>query len=284
MNFNAVQAQLNDIPTTFKRSNGDYQNLIDSFTVALSRFTLGSDGYANQLYVSNAVDGWLDVWGLLVGIPRNTGEGNLPYYTRIQNTILAVVGTLPALQIYVTNIIPGAIVKELGSTKIGYTITIPTTVTSSQIQLLVSGINNIRPAGVPFTIGYSISPDGLFLDTINFLDDGNVQGDYLTSTSASTASITLYASQNNLESSFPTLYLTDQTLNVSQPDLLFAQNSNTGNIVNNVIEYYTPTVLSPLTMVSGAITVATLATLPTSPVGLPSGTWWDNSGLLAQVP
>lgn len=98
MNFQAVLAQLNDLPATFRPNGNPYAQFINALASAQSLFTVGADATMAQAASFNgAIDGWIDVWGLLFGVPRNQTEGNIPYATRIAETVLAWVGTLPAI-------------------------------------------------------------------------------------------------------------------------------------------------------------------------------------------
>ena len=68
---------------------------------------------------------------------------------RIQRTVLAWVGTLPALKAWVNFYAPGGSVFENPS-GLGYTITLPAAMTAAQVQAFLLSLNRIRPAGVPF--------------------------------------------------------------------------------------------------------------------------------------
>src|SRR5271165_3605430 len=98
MNLNNVIAQLNDLPPTFTRPGTVYAQLIQSVSAGLSIYTdaveeieLESNEYSNANY------GWLDVWGLLFGITRNSNEADFTYRNRVQKTLQAWGGTLPAI-------------------------------------------------------------------------------------------------------------------------------------------------------------------------------------------
>lgn len=211
MNFAAVQTLLNDLPATFTRPGAPYTQLVDAETAALVPYTLGADGMAAQAAsFANATDGWLDVWGLIAGVPRQDGEANTPYATRIGETLLAWVGTVPALQQWLDLFAPTGKITENAS-GLGYTITLPGSMTAAQADAFIATLNRVRPAGVPFTINGG--NNGLFLGTVNFLGEGRMQGAYL-STNASAAALNLSPVTNNAAPLLPTLYLTDPSLNV----------------------------------------------------------------------
>lgn len=219
MDFAAVQAVLNDLPRTFTRPGNPYAQLVDAESLALATATTGWDGLATQCAsLSQALDGWIDVWGLLFGVPRNSGEGNAPYAGRIVATVAPIVGSLPAIQIWMNLFLPGGSVVDNamagnppGPTgQVGYTLTFPAYATTAQIVLFLVGLARIRPAGVPFNIQQSGS--GLFLGTINFLGKGQVAGSYLTAT-ASASALGIGANTNSSPPLLPGLYLTDPTIN-----------------------------------------------------------------------
>ena len=176
MDFLTVLARLNDLPNTFKRVGPPYTHLIDSVADALTLFTQGSDATSAQfLSISNALDGWLDVWGLLWGVPRIANEANATYATRIGRTVLAWVGTVPAIQAWMNFYAPGGTIAENAS-GLGYVLTFPATMTVAQVNSFVMTLLRIRPAGVPFTIflqGNGVySGDSAFLGTDDYLSSG----------------------------------------------------------------------------------------------------------------
>ena len=210
MNYAAVLAQINDLPATFTPAGKPYSQIAAARAAALSVFTNGADATEQQVQqFSNAIDGWIDVWGLLFGIPRNTNEGNVPYALRIVETVLAWVGTLPALQAWVSLFATGGSVTENAS-GFGYTITLPGSMTFSQAVVFVASLGRIRPAGVPFVVvGGGL---GLYLDAEAFLGQGVVFGSYLTGYSAP-GTFNLNATTNSSQPLIPSLFLSDPNLN-----------------------------------------------------------------------
>lgn len=212
MNFLAVLASLNDLPDTFRKSAPPYTQIIDSLASSLALLTAGEDATINQVSTYGiAVDGWLDVWGLLFGVPRNQNEANTTYTTRIRNTVLAWVGTVPAIQAWMDVYAPGGTVTE-NSNGFGYVLTFPANMTQAQIRDFVQSLRRIRPIGVPFN-GQQ-SGIGLFLGTDIFMGLDQLAGSYLTGGLQSVGSndgATTLSSQTLL----PTLYLFDPTINPS---------------------------------------------------------------------
>lgn len=178
MDFSDVLGVLNDLPNTFTRPGPPYTQFIDATGFALSRFT--EDGDAIEAQVTNfstgPIDGWLDTWGLLMGVPRYADEANGLYTQRIARTVLAWVGTVPGVTNWISFFTQSGSVVE-NSPGVGYSITLPATMTQTQITQFLSSFNRIRPAGVPFVV-YQIGI-GTYLGTVDFTADGAVAGDYL---------------------------------------------------------------------------------------------------------
>ena len=209
MDFAAVIAQLNDLPTAFQRGGPPYTQIVDALAAETTLYTSGVDSIVSQLTFATALDGWLDVWGLIFDIPRQQNEANSKYQTRISETILAWIGTVPALQVWLNLFAPGGTITE-NLPGVGYAISLPANLSSSQITTFFTTLARIRPAGVPFTVNQLAG--GLYLGTINFLGEGRMQGAYL-ATGISTPVYTLKAYTNNAAPQLPDLYFVDPTLN-----------------------------------------------------------------------
>lgn len=212
MDFATVLARLNDLPNTFTRDGPPYTQLIESLATELTSFTIAADATTSQVLNDNmALDGWLDVWGLLWGVPRIQNEANSTFNTRIARTVLAWVGTLPALQQWMNFYAPGGVVLENPS-GLGYTLQFPATMTLFAIQAFLSALDRIRPAGVPFTI-FQVGI-GLYLGTESFLNTGAPKGAYLTAGSIPVP-LNIGASTPNSVPMLPTLLFSDPTINPS---------------------------------------------------------------------
>lgn len=204
-----VEAQLNDLPDTFKRQGAPYTQLIDALSSGLGGFTAGVDGVTAQTAAFlQAQGGWLDVWGLLFLVPRNSNEGDAPYQTRILETVLAWVGTVPAIEAWLKLFSPGGAIVE--NTGVGYSLTLPATMALGGIIEFLLNFNRIRPAGMPFTIRQATG--GLYLGTVAFMGLGRVQGSYLEAPT-SVQLLTLAALTNNARPMVPDLFLIDPSLN-----------------------------------------------------------------------
>jgi hypothetical protein len=212
MDFPTVLARLNDLPSTFRRNGPPYTQLIDSIARALAGFTLAADATEAQVSAFTvALDGWLDVWGLLWGVARQQNEANSSYGTRISRTVLAWVGTLPAIQAWVSFYAPGGTVVDNYPT-LGYSITLPPTMTPAQVTSFLRSLNRIRPAGMPFTVNQTAS--GIFLGTQVFIGTGLSQAPYLTGTAINLA-LALNPVTPNTVPIIPTTFMSDPTINPS---------------------------------------------------------------------
>ncbi len=212
MNFFDVLKQLADQPATYLRPGTTFAQLSDTSAVPAADFTSSADMIAAQINsFSSAQWGWLDVWGLLLGIQRAQNEADSSYSTRIVATVLAFVGTTPAIEIW-GQFVFGQPVTVSDRTPVGYTITLPNGVTTAAINAFVVSLSRIRPAGVPFNL---VQQDGgLFLDTINYTDTHRVEGSYLDD-SVTAVPLVVSASTQNAQPLLPDIYLTDPGLNPS---------------------------------------------------------------------
>jgi hypothetical protein len=277
MDYPTVLARLNDLPRTFKRQGGWYAQLVDSIGLELADYTLAADATSMQVQaVGNALDGWLDVWGLLWGVPRIPNEANSSYATRIERTVLAWVGTLPALQAWVNFYAPGGSVTENAS-GLGYVIAFPASMTGPQVATFLAGLARIRPAGVPFAVVQQ--GGGLFLGTDEFLGTGILAGSYLTGGNTPGGPL-IGASTPNSVPLLPTLYFSDPLL--GRPGLL-ALAGQGAPVQYKVRQAPLPRPLPPPQAPTfwsngGVLTLINPALLPESPLGLAPATFWSNDG------
>lgn len=211
MDFAQVLQILNDLPTTFKRGSQTYIQLVDSLTTALALFAQGAGATVTQLDFTQARYNWLDVWGLLFGIPRLLNQSDAGYAAMIMFELLSGGGP-PAQIVSWIQVVYGVTVQIVeNSPAVGYTITFPGTVTLTQIQTILNGLGYVRPAGVPITGVFSLGA-GTILDTINFFDAPDVVGAYLTG-AATAIPFSVPATTNNAVPLLPTLFITDPILN-----------------------------------------------------------------------
>jgi hypothetical protein len=213
MDFTDIQSQLDDLPPTFKRPDQTYRQWVDAWTAGLYRVTLAGDGTSTQLTFANAAYGWLDVWGLLFGIPRRLNEVNPNYAKRIAFEVLAGAGPPAQIALWISIVynVNVQVVENLPN--VGYTLIFPASVNPDDIDGIINSLAYVRPAGVPITAVYQQNR-GTFLETINFFDAPSVIGAYLAG-GLTQLGFTINASTNNALPLLPDLYLTDPTLNPS---------------------------------------------------------------------
>lgn len=213
MDVSAVRATLTDLPTAFLRQPGGwFDQLMDALSFETALGTLGTDDTVTQVQsFTDAQDGWLDIWGMLAGLPRNANEGNAPYATRINQTITAWVGTLPAIQMWLNLFAPGGTVAD-NQSGMGYTISTPAGMTVAQINTFLASLDRIRPAGMPFSVYQNVG--GLYLGTSEFTGTGTVMGAYLTA-GTSTLPLQLSPFTNSMGPLLPDLYFIAPILNPS---------------------------------------------------------------------
>ena len=212
MDFALVEQQLNDLPATFKRDGAPYTQVVDSLAALLDRYTNASDGSINQVAdFSGAQFGWLDIWGLLFGLPRQANEADQLYGPRIQYEVMAGNGTPVGMAYWIRAVwrVSATIVEALPA--LGYSITFPASVTDTQIAEILASLSRVRPAGVPIT-SVSRLGTGLYVTTINFLGASRVTGAYITGGTTGLGFI-LYPATNNAEPILPDILLTDPVLN-----------------------------------------------------------------------
>jgi hypothetical protein len=201
--------QITDLPATFTRPGTPYTDLVDSLNAGMANFTNASDSTLAQTFAS-AQFGWLDVWGAIFSIERNANESDGAYRARITFTLLAWVGTVPSLEQWGTQMLNTTIAVTENVGTVGYNITFPASLTTTQINLFLASMVRVRPAGVPFTVAQA--QIGLFLDTINYLDEYAVVGGYL-SEGAIAATLDISALTNSTQPLLPEYYFADPTLN-----------------------------------------------------------------------
>lgn len=165
--------QITDLPPTFLRNDQTFKQLMAAFSAAL---TLGAESNKSVLANTNyqATDnGWIDVWADLAGISRRFQESDNSFKPRLPNMLLAARDSPVAIELWLQLIegVVGTVTQKLPAW--GYTITLPATLTNSQIQQIVNDLAYVRPAGMPFNI--DISTGGTYLDTVNYLGPQTLQ-------------------------------------------------------------------------------------------------------------
>lgn len=212
MNFQQVQLQLNDVPSTFKRPDSQFLNWADALTSALARDTNAVDAALNQvLNINNAQGGWLDVIGLLFNVPRMGNEADSVYLQRIVYTVSAGGGTPSGIAAWINAVWKVSCVVTENLPGVGYILTFQTAITTAQAQAIINSIAAVRPAGIPILAVYR-QGGSTVLDTINYADAQRAAGQYLKNPLIA-LNFTVPASTNNATSTLPTFLLDDPNLN-----------------------------------------------------------------------
>ena len=72
-----VLSQILDLPPPFLRPGTTFQQIYASLAAGESSYTLASDGLKYAESMPTSLNGWLSVWGEILGIPKNSGESRL---------------------------------------------------------------------------------------------------------------------------------------------------------------------------------------------------------------
>ena len=100
MQYNVLLNRINDLPTPFKRQQPTYLAWQVSQILALLQYGLAADAFGSASIFATAVAGWLDTWGQLFGFPRQTNEGDVPYKSRLMQSLVAPVGSPNAIELF----------------------------------------------------------------------------------------------------------------------------------------------------------------------------------------
>ncbi len=213
MDWSQVQSRLYDLPPTYLRTGNIFSWLQNSYAAGLTFYTQSIDGIAFQYDFAQAQGNWLNTWGALFNMPRQTTETDTTYRNRMQFTLKLGRTTPVAIQLYAQDALGYENTVTENFSTVSWKLTLTSSITQASDLSLANGLNVVRPAGVPFLPIY-IPSGGLYLGSINYLGAPSVTGAYLVeSTTAVIPAIS--ASTNPAQSPLPTTYLTDPTLNPS---------------------------------------------------------------------
>jgi hypothetical protein len=211
MDPSLVQDQLLDLPVPFIRPGTVFAEIYASLAAGESVYSLASDGVASSLYMPSSLNGWLAVWGEIFGLPKNSGESDFFYATRILNTLTAPVGT-PMGIVSWTQFILGTTNVSISENlnQGGYSISIPANLSNSTITNWLANLTRIRPAGIPFSVTTQTNP--LMLGSYAYIGGSGFAGAYL-GFGIETLGLNLSASTNNSQPLVSEILLTDPLLN-----------------------------------------------------------------------
>lgn len=158
--------QLIDVPPTFRRETLFYQQLMASLAAGLTLLTEASNAGLDQTNYQKAVAGWIDVWADLAGILRHSGEADSLFKARVPAMLLSPRDSIVAIRQWLRDIenLPTSIVIE--SPQIGYSVTVPGTLTPQRVADVAKNLAWVRPAGVP--VDFSARSGGTYLNTVDY--------------------------------------------------------------------------------------------------------------------
>ena len=213
MDYSAILTQLNLLPQTFLRFGTPFTWLQASKAAALLRYTGAVDALINQLNFSQAVGVWLDCWGKLFSIPRNSDETDNTYANRITALLTAGRGTPVGIQIYLLIAlgITATVTEDFVNT--AWQLKLSTPLTQAQLTQMIDNLVYVRPAGVPCLHAIANVQGGTYLGTVNFFGAARVTGAYLKTPVQNASTIGISATTNNSVPLLPTTFLSDPTLN-----------------------------------------------------------------------
>lgn len=215
MQFSDVLAQRATLPSTFTRSGSPYNLLANSKAAALARFTGAVDGLINQIQsMSNAYGVWLDAWGKLWSIPRNTNEKDSDYLSRISAILLAGRGSPAAIELFILIAFGITVSVTEDFTACTWNLVFSAPPNNQQLANIAASLPYVRPAGVP-VLSEESGKGGLYLGTVNYLGAPRTTGAYLETPQGAVDTTTQSAFTNNSTPLLPTLFLTDPFLNPS---------------------------------------------------------------------
>lgn len=209
MDFNTVLSRLQNLPATFLRSDNTFNAWENSQAFQLSEYTYSADSLAQQTNFSTAYFNWIDVWGELFGIPRNSNESTILYKPRISTLLQYPVGTLFAVQAYSEYFWNTTVTVTENTSGVGYSITLPSSINTSLIPSYLENLQKIRPAGVPFVIKQNFQ--STFLNTFSYVGAPGIAGPYLGG-GVQTLSVTIPEPITNSQPILPTALLADPIL------------------------------------------------------------------------
>ena len=210
MTLSDVMQVLQDLPSTFKRQDATYQAWQASLARGLTRYTDATAATLAMSTLANAQGKWLDVWGLLFGLPRHDSESDADYRTRVSATLVAGNGPPLAIQSFM------ALSRNLDTTveesfpTVGWSLRLPPTITATSVATIATDLARVRPAGVPYD--FQVLRGGLYLSTVNYFGRAAMTGAYLVNPVRNIVP-PIGPSTNNAAPLLPTTFLTDTTLN-----------------------------------------------------------------------
>ncbi len=213
MNWQDVVNTLGTLPTTYSRYGPNYSAWQNSQISVLERFTTSFDDTVAQTSFVDAVGGWLNAWGEILGILRGSEYDQL-YRECITFGLTAARGTPVGIERYINlaRQIPCSVIENFPA--VGWQLALEAgfNLSPSQEVSLPGWLALVRPAGVPYTvIGYNATG---VLSTGNFLSATRFPGSWLRN-AQSTVPVKIPSTTNNNICLLPTTLFTDPLINPS---------------------------------------------------------------------
>lgn len=214
MQFSDVIAQLELLPATYLRPGAQFQQLMNAKAAALFRYTNAVDGLNSQ--VANFLQSygvWLDCWGKLWGIPRNNGELDNAYLSRIQATLLSGRTTPVSIELFVQLGFGLSVTVQEDFSTCTWSLLFNIPPTTQQFSNIMASLPFVRPAGVPMTPP-TTNAGGAYIGSVNYLGAPRITGAYLETPQNQTEVMQSAYTPNSIPL-LPTTFLSDPTLNPS---------------------------------------------------------------------
>lgn len=201
------------IPATFRRTGANYAAWQASQMAAIGRFVEADSNIVAQIGGLNAATAkWLDVFGILFSVVRNSGERDMAYSGRIYETCQARRVTPEAIEVFLAFTLGATATVTESFPSVGYALSVSKSLIADDEKALDTALDWVRPVGVPYS--YGISFGALYLTSGTFRGLSRSYGSYLTPGTKKVSPLS-GGTTNGLPSTLPTTFLTDPLLNAS---------------------------------------------------------------------
>lgn len=211
MDYAAILRQINSLPFTFLRSGPTFGFVQNSRAAALFRYGNASDGLVDALTFSKASGVWLDAWGQLFTIPRNSRESDTSYVARIPATLVSGKGTPVAIAMYLLTAFGYTVEVTESFADVRWELNFDVPIDEEIFREIAAGLGYVRPAGVPGLAFVGVA-GGMYVGSVNYLGAPKITGAYMLSPHGESR-FNLSAFTNNTKPLLPTTFMTDPTIN-----------------------------------------------------------------------
>jgi len=178
MTVDEALQQLLDLPSPFKRTGPNFDMLMHSLLHALRTYTGGLASMQNQTNINNAVRSWLDVWGSMFNLPRQSGEDDPGYLKRIKSTLLCWSSTPAGISKFISDIYDTTVKVTENASPVSYQIQFNSPLDSTTLKNIATALAYVRPAGIPL-MPFQVIQSGPFLTTMEYTGMNYGTGTYL---------------------------------------------------------------------------------------------------------